>query len=73
MQVKITASGRNFSQAVKYLKKIGGQFDGGLWTVADGKIDSHDCDTWGLAIVSQSAAPVADVYRDWSDNPNSKY
>jgi len=63
---KITASGRNFSQAIAFLKKIGGKFDGytKLWSV-EKILDLDTCRLWGLLPVQHS------TYRDWSDNPNS--
>lgn len=53
-QIRITANGRNFQQAVKLLKKRGGQFDGQSWTLPAGSIDADNCRTWGLEIVSES-------------------
>jgi hypothetical protein len=73
-QFKITASGRNFQQAVKLLKKRGGTFDGEkkTWSVVAGKIDTEDMKLWGLAKVAAVSAE-AEMYRDWSENPNSNY
>ena len=70
MTIQITANGRNFSQAVKYLKKIGGLFNGStkLWTVPAGSIDDSDCRLWGLRIVQTQ--PACDLV-DLMDAPNS--
>jgi len=72
MTIQITASGRNFSQAVKFLKKLGGQFDSvsKLWTVAPGKIDGSDCNLWGLRITAPAVTldSVDDMDRENSKN-----
>jgi len=60
-QIEVTARGRDFTKAVKYLKKNGGAFDvaSKTWVMPSGKIDADDCRVFGLQRVHVS--PPADV------------
>lgn len=67
--VKIIASGKNFSYAVKLLKKRGGKFDEAskTWAVPAGSMS--DATEYVRKVVPVDAGEA--MYRDWSDNPNS--
>lgn len=65
--------GKDFSYAVKLFKKRGAEFDGALWSIDSDKADSLRGCT-GVQEVSGASVPKmseAEMYRDWSDNPNS--
>ncbi len=67
--VRITASGRDFQYAVKLIKKRGGTFNPSTktWTVPAGSLDGSEY------VTKVSEPSIDDIYRDWSDNPNSIY
>jgi len=56
-QIEVTARGRDFVKAVKYLKKNGGTFDAAskTWVMPSGKIDADDCRVFGLRRVHVSS------------------
>lgn len=70
---KNVGRGKDFSYAVKLFKKRGAEFDGSLWSIDSDKAESlRGC----TGVQEVTAAPVgrmteAEMYRDWSDNPNS--
>lgn len=72
---KITASGRHFEQARKLLVKRGGKFDptSKTWAVESGAIDNETAELFGLQRIAVPSKTLDDIYRDWSDNPNSDY
>jgi hypothetical protein len=72
---RITASGKKFQQALKFLKSRDGKFSPSdkTWIVPGDYIGKSDCEFYGLEpVVPVQETDEAKLYRDWSDNPESR-
>lgn len=68
MQVKVVGKNKDFNTAVKVIKKNGGTYDAvsKTWTMPD----NDNLLTMWVGYIARVSQPT-DLYRDWSDNPDS--